>query len=41
MGHRATSTFSDDGRTQTCLHERSVDGVTWKPSMEIVLTKAD
>jgi hypothetical protein len=41
VGHRATSTFSDDGNVQTCLHERSVDGVTWEPSMEIVLTKVE
>ena len=39
VGHRATSTFSDDGRIQKCLHESSVDGVNWTPSMEIVLTK--
>lgn len=37
--HRATSVFSDDGRIQTCLHERSDDGKTWEPSMDIVLTK--
>jgi hypothetical protein len=39
--HRATSVFSDDGKTQACLHERSVDGVTWEPSMEVTLTKAE
>ncbi len=37
--HRATEVFSNDGTIQTCLHERSDDGHTWEPSMEIVLTK--
>jgi hypothetical protein len=41
QGHRATSTFSDDGTIQTCLHERSEDGEHWLPSMDIALTKAD
>jgi hypothetical protein len=40
-GHRATSVFSDDGKTQTCLHERSADGVNWQPSMEVKLIKAE
>lgn len=40
-GHRATSEFSDDGKIQTCLHERSDDRVNWLPSMEVVLTKAE
>jgi hypothetical protein len=38
-GHRATSIFSEDGRIQTCLHERSDDGVHWEPSMDIKLIK--
>jgi Protein of unknown function (DUF1579) len=36
---RATSLFSDDGKTQKCLHERSDDGETWTPAMDITLTK--
>jgi Protein of unknown function (DUF1579) len=36
---RATSLFSDDGKTQDCLHERSDDGETWMPAMDITLTK--
>jgi hypothetical protein len=40
-GHRATSVLSDDGKTQTCLHERSEDGVNWQPSMEVKLIKAE
>jgi hypothetical protein len=36
---RATSLFSDDGKTQKCLHERSDDGETWTPAMDIILTK--
>jgi len=41
QGHRATATFSDDGKIQTCLHERSEDGERWLPSMDIVLTKVE
>ena len=36
---RATSLFSDDGTIQKCLHERSDDGETWLPAMDITLTK--
>jgi Protein of unknown function (DUF1579) len=36
---RATSLFSDDGKVQECLHERSDDGENWMPAMEITLTK--
>jgi Protein of unknown function (DUF1579) len=36
---RATSLFSDDGKTQDCLHERSDDGETWMPALDITLTK--
>jgi hypothetical protein len=36
---RATAVFSDGDTTQTVLHERSDDGITWAPSMEIVLRK--
>lgn len=39
--HRATSVFSEDGKVQACLHERSSDGVTWQPSMEVLLTRVD
>jgi hypothetical protein len=41
QGHRATATYSDDGKIQKCLHERSDDGRTWIPSMDIVLTKVE
>jgi hypothetical protein len=37
---RATSVFSDGGKTQTTLHERLENG-TWVPSMEVVLTRVD
>lgn len=40
-GHHATSVFSDDGKTQTCLHERSDGGVNWVPSMDVTLTKVE
>ena len=36
---RATSVFSDDGKTQKCLHERSDGGETLMPAMDITLTK--
>jgi hypothetical protein len=36
---RATSLFSDDGNVQKCLHERSDNGETWMPAMDITLTK--
>jgi hypothetical protein len=38
---RATSVFSDDGKTQTCRHERSDDGVNWVPAMQITLSKVE
>jgi hypothetical protein len=38
---RCTSVLSDDGRTFTAHHERSSDGVTWEPSMEVVLRRVD
>jgi len=38
---RATSVFSDDGKTQTCRHERSDDGVNWVPAMQITLAKVE
>jgi hypothetical protein len=38
---RATSVFSDDGKTQTCRHERSEDGVNWAPAMQITLSKIE
>jgi hypothetical protein len=37
---RCTGRFSPDGRQIACLHERSDDGMTWVPSMEITITKA-
>src|SRR5262249_20000550 len=36
---RCTGTFSDDGKTLTAHHERSVDGGRWLPSMEVKLRK--
>jgi hypothetical protein len=38
---RCFATFSDDGSTQTAHHERSDDGVTWQPNMEVTLTKVE
>jgi hypothetical protein len=38
---RATSVFTDDGKTQTCLHERSDDGGTWVPAMNVTLIRVD
>jgi Protein of unknown function (DUF1579) len=38
---RCTSVLSDDGKTFTAHHERSSDGVTWEPSMEVVLRRVD
>jgi hypothetical protein len=38
---RATAVFSDDGKTQTAHHERTDDGATWLPSMEVTLTNID
>ena len=37
---RATSVFTDGGKTQTTRHERLEDGA-WIPSMEVVLTRVD
>ena len=36
---RCTVTMADGGRTQIAHHEFSVDGVTWTPSMDVVLRK--
>jgi hypothetical protein len=36
---RCTVTMTDAGRTQVAHHESSVDGVTWTPSMNVVLRK--
>ncbi|HEX6508637.1 MAG TPA: DUF1579 family protein [Chloroflexota bacterium] len=38
---RCTATFSEDGRIQKAHHERSEDGVTWEPSMEVTLRKIE
>jgi hypothetical protein len=38
---RTTVVFGDDGTTQTAHHERSDDGVTWVPSMEVTLNKVE
>jgi hypothetical protein len=37
---RSTSIFSEGGKVQTTHHER-LDGDSWIPSMEVVLTKVD
>lgn len=36
---RCNATFHDDGRIQRALHERSDDGATWLPSMNVTLRK--
>jgi Protein of unknown function (DUF1579) len=36
---RATATFSDNGKVQTCEHERLGQGERWLPAMHVVLTK--
>jgi Protein of unknown function (DUF1579) len=38
---RCTATLSDGGNTFTAHHERSSDGATWEPSMEVVLRRVD
>ena len=38
---RATSVFSDDRQTPTCLHERPHDGITWGPALTVTLTKVE
>jgi Protein of unknown function (DUF1579) len=38
---RCTAILSDGGKTFTAHHERSSDGVTWEPSMEVVLRRVD
>jgi Protein of unknown function (DUF1579) len=37
---RSTSTFSEEGKIQTTLHER-LEGGAWITSMEVVLTRVD
>ena len=36
---RCTVTMTDGGMTQVARHESSVDGVTWTPSMGVVLRR--
>lgn len=38
---RATVVFSDGGRVQTVRHERTDDGRTYAPSMNVVLTRVE
>src|SRR5262245_8098167 len=38
---RATVTFSDGDHVQTVLHERTDDGSTYQPSMNVTLVKVD
>jgi hypothetical protein len=36
---RCNATFDEAGRVQRALHERSDDGVSWQPSMDVTLRK--
>jgi hypothetical protein len=38
---RCRGVFTDDGKTMTAHHERSDDGVTWVPSMDVTLRKVE
>ena len=38
---RSTVEFSDNDHVQTVLHERTDDGVAYKPSMRVTLVKVD
>jgi hypothetical protein len=38
---RSTVVFSADHRVQTVLHERTDDGSTYRPSMQVTLVKVD
>jgi len=38
---RATVEFSDDNHVQTVVHERTDDGTTYTPSMNVTLIKVD
>ncbi len=37
--HRARSVFTDNGKTQTCRHERLDESETWVHAMDVVLVK--
>jgi hypothetical protein len=37
--HRCTSVVNADGNQMTATHERSDDGINWKPWMEVTLTR--
>jgi hypothetical protein len=37
--HRCTSVVSDDGGTMRARHERSDDGVSWEPWMDVTLQR--
>jgi len=37
--HRCTATVSDDGQTIEAVHEQSEDDRTWRPWMNVTLTK--
>ena len=37
--HRCKSVVSDDGNTMTARHERSADGTTWTPWMDVTLRR--
>jgi hypothetical protein len=38
---RATAEFSNNDRVQTVLHERTDDGMTYRPSMKVTLVKVE
>jgi hypothetical protein len=38
---RTTSTFSEDGKVQHSLQERSDDGVEWRRAMDVTLRRVD
>ncbi len=37
--HRARSEFTDNGKTQTCRHERMDESGKWMHAMDVVLVK--
>lgn len=39
--HRCTSVLSHDGKTMTARHERSADGQTWTPWMDVTLRREE
>ncbi len=39
--HRATAVFTDNGKTQTCRHERLDESGQWVHAMDVVLVKIE